>query len=307
MLAIVVPYYKSKYFGETMLSISRQTCKDFVLYIGDDASPKSPKDIIDGYTDKINIVYRRFDENLGGKNLVAQWERCIDLTQGEEWIWLFSDDDSMAETCVEEFYDTIRKDNNISMCRFTKKSTNRIYGDYFYSTYKKGQTVFSDFLMDCLDWTNNGVTMPEILFKRSLYDQVGIVDFPLAWGSDKATWMEYSFISGFIYNLESIVYVSFSDVNISGARNAEMLLVKNDIEIKNSVYVKGLLKRIVKKYPDIDILEIKDKYADKILYKIRKVPICKRMRYLKYLIPFVRTKKSIVNVVKSLFKREKNN
>lgn len=304
MLAIVIPYYKSKYFGETMLSISQQTCKDFVLYVGDDASMESPQDIIDKYKEQINIVYHRFDENLGGKNLVAQWKRCIDLTQDEDWIWLFSDDDSMAETCVEEFYDAIHNDNSISLCRFTKKSTNRIQGDYFFSTYKKGKTCFSDFLMDCLDWTNNGVTMPEFLFKKTLYNQFGIIDFPLAWGSDKATWMEYAFKAGFVYNLESIVYVSFSDVNISGTRNAEILQVKNDIEIKNSVYIKGLLKRMYKHYPKIDIAVIQEKYTDKILFKIKKVPLFKRVLYLKYLIPFVRTKKSFINVIKSMFKRE---
>ena len=61
MLAIVIPYYKKTFFRETMESIAAQTCKDFVLYIGDDASPENPKEILEEYKDKIQIVYHRFD------------------------------------------------------------------------------------------------------------------------------------------------------------------------------------------------------------------------------------------------------
>ena len=121
MLAIVIPYYKKTFFRETMESIASQTCKDFVLYIGDDASPENPQDIIDDYKDKISIIYHRFEKNLGGKDLVAQWERCIALTKGEDWLWLFSDDDEMGNTCVEELYDVIKNNETVQVLRFSKK------------------------------------------------------------------------------------------------------------------------------------------------------------------------------------------
>ena len=99
-LAIVIPAYKSTFLAAALDSIAAQTCKDFILYIGDDCSPNNLGEIVDGYRDKINLVYKRFDTNLGGKDLVAQWERCIDMTQGEDWLWLFSDDDVMEKNCV---------------------------------------------------------------------------------------------------------------------------------------------------------------------------------------------------------------
>ena len=74
------------------------------MYIGDDCSPGNLYSIVEKYENRIPIVYKHFDENLGGKDLVAQWERCIDLVGDEEWIWLFSDDDIMDPTCVENFY-----------------------------------------------------------------------------------------------------------------------------------------------------------------------------------------------------------
>ena len=108
-LAIVIPAYKSTFLSAALDSIASQTCKDFTLYIGDDCSPNNIGEIVDRYRDKINLVYKRFDSNLGGRDLVAQWERCIDMTQDEPWLWLFSDDDVMERNCVEEFYKEVNE------------------------------------------------------------------------------------------------------------------------------------------------------------------------------------------------------
>ena len=60
-----------------------------MLYVGDDASPENLKIIVDQFIDKIPIVYCRFENNIGLKELTKQWERCIDLSSEEEYIWLF--------------------------------------------------------------------------------------------------------------------------------------------------------------------------------------------------------------------------
>jgi glycosyltransferase involved in cell wall biosynthesis len=115
-LAIIIPAYKIDFFKDTLDSLARQTCKDFTVYIGDDCSPDDFKSLIAEYKDKIHIVYCRFDENLGGKDLVGHWKRCIDLTQNEPWLWLFSDDDVIGERCVELFYKEI-EDGTVTVDR----------------------------------------------------------------------------------------------------------------------------------------------------------------------------------------------
>lgn len=111
-LAIIIPTYKESFLDAALDSIAAQTCQDFTLYIGDDyCSPYDLKSIVDRYRDKIHLVYKRFDTNMGGKDLVAQWERCIDMSQDEEWIWLFSDDDVMEASCVENFYKSLQETN----------------------------------------------------------------------------------------------------------------------------------------------------------------------------------------------------
>ena len=79
-LAIVIPTYKATFLPAALDSIAAQTCKDFTLYVGDDCSPEPIGDIVEQYRDKIDLVYQRFDTNLGGKDLVAQWERCIAMS-----------------------------------------------------------------------------------------------------------------------------------------------------------------------------------------------------------------------------------
>ena len=112
-LAIIIPAYKATFLSAALDSISAQTCKDFTLYVGDDCSPEpignivEPEpisDIVEQYRDKIELVYQRFDSNLGGKDLVAQWERCIAMSKDEPYIWLFSDDDVMEPDCVEKLF-----------------------------------------------------------------------------------------------------------------------------------------------------------------------------------------------------------
>ena len=102
-LAIVIPAYKAKYLREALQAIAAQTDQRFQVYLGDDCSPEPVAEVVREFSHSMRIVYHRFDDNLGGKSLVQQWERCLRLTR-EPWIWLFSDDDFMDSHCVAAFY-----------------------------------------------------------------------------------------------------------------------------------------------------------------------------------------------------------
>lgn len=102
-LAFVIPTYRALYLRDTLNSLAEQTCQDFRVYIGNDASPDDIDAIVEEFREKLDIIYYRFEENLGGKDLVSHWQRCIDLCKDEEWICLFSDDDILEPKCVESF------------------------------------------------------------------------------------------------------------------------------------------------------------------------------------------------------------
>lgn len=192
-LAIIIPAYKSEYLYEAIQSIASQTCKDFTLYIGDDCSPHNLEEIIMPFYDRIDIVYKRFDANLGGKDLVAQWKRCISLSKAEKWIWLFSDDDIMEPTCVENFYKAIENtDSKYDVYHFDVNIINenntiiRIL-----PRYPQNLDAFTYYKRKLIG--NIASFVVENIFSREVYNKTGGFEvFDLAWGSDIATWVKFS-------------------------------------------------------------------------------------------------------------------
>src|SRR5690606_25263882 len=76
----------------------------FNVYIGNDASPDNPEELIDSYKTRLNITYKGFKKNLGGTSLTEQWDRCIEMINEEEWIMILGDDDLLEENVIENFY-----------------------------------------------------------------------------------------------------------------------------------------------------------------------------------------------------------
>ena len=195
-LAIVIPAYKYTFIKSTLDSIVKQTNTNFNVYIGDDCSPEDLYSVIREYESRITIFYKRFDNNLGGENLVAQWERCIDLVQDEEWVWLFSDDDIMEVNCVERFYDEIvNKKPLFDLYHFDVKvidEENRILKYARFPSCINSEQLLIQKLRGRL---NSYVV--EFIFRKSTFEKLGRFQFfDLAWNSDISTWVKLGYDKG---------------------------------------------------------------------------------------------------------------
>lgn len=237
-LAIVIPAYKSAYFDQALLSIVNQKNKDFTLYIGDDCSPDNLYGIIEKYVTQIPIVYVRFDENLGKKDLVAHWERCIDLVGLEEWIWLFSDDDMMDSTCVEHFYETLKQYPDFDLYHFnvTKIDENGKKVMNFY-TFPENLTS-EEFLINKL-LIGFFSTVVEYIFRKEHFILLErFQNFDLAWCSDDATWIKMANSRGVRNIGNSKVYWRTSQHNISSNnRDLEIIERKFNSRIKFTEWI----------------------------------------------------------------------
>jgi len=238
-LAIVIPAYKSAFLDKTLSSISGQTCKDFTVYIGNDFSPYDLRTKVDPYRDRIEICYKEFEENLGGKDLVAHWERCIDMIRDEEWIWLFSDDDLMDPGCVDRFYSVLAQNPSCDLFHFNV------------SQIDENDNIIRDLssfpnVMTCEEYLNRRLKgnlysfVVEYIFRRSHFMEMGrFENFDLAWGSDDATWIKLSNRNG-IFNIDSaMVYWRESRYNISpNYSNPEILNRKfaSQVEFAKWIY-----------------------------------------------------------------------
>jgi glycosyltransferase involved in cell wall biosynthesis len=239
-LAIVIPAYKNTYFDQALLSIANQTNKDFTLYIGDDCSPENLYSIIEKYIDRISISYKHFDENIGGKDLVAQWERCIDLVGHEEWIWLFSDDDFMDTNCVEAFYQAINENNDYDLYHLKVKKVDEYSNPTFtqFIPYPEILTV-EDYLLGVLQ-PGYFSTAVEFIFRKSFYfDNGRFQNFDLAWCSDNATVIKLGKRKGIRTIENSLVYWRLSLLNISSIEKDKNIVIRKmnaQLEFANWLY-----------------------------------------------------------------------
>lgn len=234
-LAIVIPAYKSQYFEETLESIAKQTDKRFTLYIGDDSSPYDLKGIVDKFTDKIDIRYHRFPNNMGGKNLVGQWERCIDLTEGEPWIWLFSDDDRMSDNAVESVLKTIMVVSENDLLHLNLNVTDqdgKILRKIVYPPHVTNDEFYKGSLTGKLK-----SFVVEFIFSRKNFNQNGrFQKFDLAWGSDGITWLKLSKMNGITTVPEARIYWRYSGENITSKQDREILWRKYKASVNNYIF-----------------------------------------------------------------------
>lgn len=215
-LAIVIPAYKIQYLNDTLESLVNQTCLRFNVYIGDDCSPNPIRDIVEPFFNRIEVSYIRFDTNLGGRSLVQQWYRCVNLTF-EDYIWLFSDDDVLPNDAVERFWQFEEEHRgNFDICRFQL--------DFIDGQSKHMLTLgrhplwqsASDFLKERLLGTTLSAAS-EYVFTRRAYLQYGFVEFPVAWCSDDASWVQMGEKRG-LFTIEGApVLMRMSGDNISSS------------------------------------------------------------------------------------------
>lgn len=224
-LAIVIPAFKADFLAETLQSIKRQTDQRFRLYICDDASPQDIQGVIEKSDLPTHSVYHRFDDNLGQYSIVKQWERCINLVEDEEWIWLFSDDDLMDSNCVSSFYNVLENYPDASGFRF---NTDKIadHGEMIRENRFDSDFNAVSFLHQKLTYSQESYVVETIFSKEAYRNIGGIPDLPLAWASDDLFTVKLA-LSGPVHIIEdALVYWRYSDVNISGSFDKKGALLK---------------------------------------------------------------------------------
>jgi glycosyltransferase involved in cell wall biosynthesis len=185
-LAIVIPAYKPAFLREVLDSIASQTCREFQVYIGDDAGPEKIGRIVREYSGVLPINYRRFEKNVGRTSLVKHWERCVRMSH-EPWVWLFSDDDLMTPECVENFLqEKLLTEGRHDLYRFNTTSINQAGSVLSENPPHPQNETGGDFIVARLRGGRTS-TAQELIFSRAAWESArGFPDFPLAWASDDA-------------------------------------------------------------------------------------------------------------------------
>ena len=184
-VSFVLPAWKSKYLKEAISSIVNQNCPDWNLIVVDDCSPEPIKEIVESFADS-RVSYFRNERNVGGDNLVKQWNHCIKFASGD-YIVLAADDDLYKPTFCEKVLSLSRKYPQVDLIH---SSVEQIDG--------KGQHLGDDSILpeftnkyEFLNWWLTGrvfTCVGNFAFKRSALEELGgFIDYPCGFGSDIAT------------------------------------------------------------------------------------------------------------------------
>ena len=185
ILSFILPAWKSAYLAAAIRSILAQTCPDWELVVVDDCSPEPLKEIVDSFDDA-RIRYIRNEKNLGGQNLVRQWNHCITFATGD-YIVLAADDDIYKPAFAEECLRLAKKYPQADLIHSSVEQID-----------EKGHHLWDDSILpeftskyEYLNWWLTGrsfTCIGNFAFKRTaLLELGGFINFPCAFGSDIAT------------------------------------------------------------------------------------------------------------------------
>lgn len=222
-LAIVLPAFKARFLDAALASIAAQTVRDFVVYVGDDASPDDLASICARWAGRIDLRYTRFEHNLGGHDLTAQWQRCVALGS-EPWVWLFADDDVMPPDAVARLLAAVAAEGgHHDLFHF---DVERLDAD---GRVVRAEPAFPP-LLPVRDFARRRLRFelssfaPDYVFSRAALERAGgFVRFARAWGSDDATWMTLAARGGIHTIAGARVGWRDSGANISAQHGADRL------------------------------------------------------------------------------------
>lgn len=187
-LVIVVPVFKPQFLHQALASIAAQTDRRFECRVFDDAGPPELARICAEFP---AFRYHRFDRNLGGHDLVAQWNRCLAEVQEQgdaPWVWLFSDDDVMAPNCVAEFHAARARQPQCRVFQFALDMVGEDLQPVLWQNVPPALESAAEFVTARLRQRRLSCLPEHVFHAPTLRALGGLVNLPLAWGADDATW-----------------------------------------------------------------------------------------------------------------------
>ena len=180
-----MPAWKGKFIRNAIQSIMGQTSTDWELIVVDDCSPDKLEKIVAEFNDP-RIRYCRNETNLGGKDLVAQWNHSITFATGD-WIVLAGDDDMYDSRFAEEVIRLAAKYSDVNLIRSRVEQigekSEHLYDDGIAPEFETKEEFFEDYL-EAKTFTCIG----NYAFKReTLLEAGGFANLPCAFGSDIVT------------------------------------------------------------------------------------------------------------------------
>lgn len=234
--SFVLPAYKATFLYEAIDGILKQTYADFELIVVNDASPEDIASIVSKFEDS-RISYYENEENLGRKDLVAQWNHCLSYAEGA-FVILASDDDVYSSEYLSEIDRLVGKYSECDVFSVTVSligSKGEIIKED--KVIREFETYGDYVRIKLRGWITSNIAS-YCFRKEALTGIGGFVTFPLAWHSDVVTVIMLA-KNGVATSAQTLFGFRTSGISISSKRNdATMMLEK----LKSHVACKEFLE-----------------------------------------------------------------
>lgn len=260
--SFVLPAYKSEYLQEAIVSILQQTFCDFELIIVDDASPYHLESIVNQYKDK-RIKFYQNKENIGGVNLVQNWNKCIKYADGE-YIILASDDDLYSPLFLQQVNKRIEEYPNVNIIR---SRVNRVDSEGSITDIEQVYKPYMPFSEFVFYWSKGVINcIANYVFKKkSLLNAGGFVDMPCAWFSDDITVVNMA-INGIATTEDALFYFRTSDKSVSWTFDKETIKKK---WAANEIFYNWLIDNIIPQMKALPQNDIELLYQNNAIFNVR--------------------------------------
>jgi glycosyltransferase involved in cell wall biosynthesis len=113
-ITICIPAFnQTEFLNRTLESISSQTFRDFEVIVTDDSTTQDVEKLVVSFESKFKIRYERNSEQLGSP---ANWNRALDMAQGD-WIkFMHHDDWFSGPDSLRIFAEAANRDANFVFC-----------------------------------------------------------------------------------------------------------------------------------------------------------------------------------------------
>ena len=211
-VSFVLPAYKGNFLESAIRSILEQTYRDFELIVVNDCSPDNVKSIVESFCDS-RIAYYENTENRGSVDLIGHWNSCVARATGE-FVVIASDDDIYDPCYLEEMMLLEEKYSHVDLyhCRLRYMDSNERIIQLSQPACE--YETCADFVCQRLFWKRKQAA-PEFMFRKKVWEEHGgMVNFPIAWFSDDATWNLFA-QNGVAYSSKPLLSFRMSGQNLS--------------------------------------------------------------------------------------------
>jgi glycosyltransferase involved in cell wall biosynthesis len=199
-VSICIPTYQpTTFLREAIQSVLEQNFIDFELIIVDDCSTMPVDEWVQPFIKDSRISFQPNTKNLG---LAGNWNRCIDLAQGE-YIAIFHQDDLMYPdnvTLKSRVLDLHPEVGFVYSDICTIDKTSAVIGGHYAKQPDEDKIFSGEELFRMVARQGNPIACQTVIARSQCYDRLGGFDERLGYATDLEMWLriasEYS--TGFI-------------------------------------------------------------------------------------------------------------